>query len=285
LIGLIPGVGESTVTLRPVVDSADDEHGGVLAIPGEGGLITVSDGIGLRAMLGPGATTVGLTPPLPISKEPNGIPVRAAPPGVVGDVAAADEAMLLEVEPHGPDIAVLPGIDTPVPIPIPPPSKVVVEPDIADDALPVVGQGNGLRPGDASCVAPMAIPVGATDEPGVMPSGEVAPMLGVGLPIPPTCAKAEQQLNSTAAAVTIAKRVIMGLTSSSTAFIALAWFDSTTMQSNARTWLRMNCRGLCDVVSIGERPRQICKGFRCFFAPRLRLVRVAAQRRPPHSPC
>jgi hypothetical protein len=203
----IPGVEEITLVGRPAEDIP--EHGGVLATVGAEGLIAVIDGSGMIGMMGAGTTGIGLIPALPISNEPNGIPTRATPPGVVGDVAATDEALLPAAVPHGPDIAVVPGIDAPVPIPIPPPSKVVVEPGIADDALPVVGQGNGLSPGDASCVAPMAIPVGATDEPGVMPSGEVAPMLGVGLPIPPTCAKAEPQLNSIAKAVIIAERVIM----------------------------------------------------------------------------
>jgi hypothetical protein len=52
-----------------------------------------------------------LTPRLLISMAPNGIPVRAAPPGTVGDVDAAevdvgidDAAMLLEPEPHIPDV-------------------------------------------------------------------------------------------------------------------------------------------------------------------------------------
>ena len=56
--------------------------------------------------LGSGTAGVELTPRLPISKDPNGIPVRAAPPGVVGDVdvGADDAAMLLEPEPHIPDI-------------------------------------------------------------------------------------------------------------------------------------------------------------------------------------
>jgi hypothetical protein len=48
----------------------------------------------------------------------------------------------------------------------------------------------GLTPGVLSSVAPKGMPVAATGEPGPMPSGEVAPMLGTGLPIPPTCAKA-----------------------------------------------------------------------------------------------
>ena len=56
----------------------------------------------------PGSGTGGVepTPGLPISNDPNGIPVRAPPPGVVGevDVGLDDAARLLEPEPHIPDI-------------------------------------------------------------------------------------------------------------------------------------------------------------------------------------
>jgi hypothetical protein len=93
-----------------------------------------------------GTAAAELTPRLPISKDPNGIPVRAAPPGVVGDVdvGADDEAMLLEPEPHipdNPDVSSIPEVvdvpdvadipddvdipavaGVPVPIVIPPPS-------------------------------------------------------------------------------------------------------------------------------------------------------------------
>src|SRR3979490_1995928 len=53
---------------------------------------------------GTGTAGVELTPRLPISKDPNGIPVPAAPPGVVGevDVGAAEAARLLAPEPHMP---------------------------------------------------------------------------------------------------------------------------------------------------------------------------------------
>jgi hypothetical protein len=53
-----------------------------------------------------GTAGAELTPRLLISVESNGIPAGAKPPGVVGDVAvgADDEAMLLEPEPHIPDI-------------------------------------------------------------------------------------------------------------------------------------------------------------------------------------
>jgi hypothetical protein len=151
-----------------------------------------------------GTSGDGLIPALPISNDPNGIPVRAAPLGVTGDVAAIDDALLFEVVPHGADAAVLPGIDVPAPIPIPPPSKVVVEPDMAVDAAPAVEQGNGLSPGEASCVAPIGIPIGPTDALGPMPRGDVIPMEGVVAGL--VCASASPALDSVAAMTTAARK-------------------------------------------------------------------------------
>ena len=56
--------------------------------------------------VGVGTAGVPLTPRLLISVEPNGIPVRATPPGTVGvvEVGVDDDATLLEPEPHIPDI-------------------------------------------------------------------------------------------------------------------------------------------------------------------------------------
>jgi len=167
--------------------------------------------------LGVGTTSNGLTPALPISTEPNGIPVRGRPPGDAGDVAA----LLVELVAQAPDNAALPGSDVPVPVPVPPPSKVVLEPDIPDDGLPmtkhvvpfpvipIVPAGAPLSPGDASSVAPMGIPAGGTGEPAAMPSGEVGPIPGVGLPIPPTCANAGMQPKSAACIAAINTRRIM----------------------------------------------------------------------------
>ena len=68
-----------------------------------------------------GTAGAELTPRLLISIEPNGIPVRAPPPGVVGnvdvDVGVDDEAMLLEPEPHIPDIPDVPSIPKDVDVP------------------------------------------------------------------------------------------------------------------------------------------------------------------------
>jgi hypothetical protein len=185
-----------------------------------------------------GTAAAELTPRFPISVDPSGIPVRAAPPGVVGDVGVEDAAMLLEPEPHIPDMPEVcstpdvaeiaddvesPGeVDIPdvaavagaaVPTPIPPPSKLAVDPNIDDGAIPMVehvvsllgiaivpvaSPGAGLTPGDAISVEPSGMPVGETAEPVPIPSGEVAPRLGVGLAIPLTCAIAALQTKSAA---------------------------------------------------------------------------------------
>jgi len=218
--------------------------------------------------LGTGAAGVELTPRLPISKDPNGIPVRAPPPGVVGevDVGADDAARLLEPEPHIPDVpdvssvpedpedigisdvtdvagdvdvadvAVVPEFaalaGAAVPIPIPPPSKLAVDPNISEGevaavehavALVVVGiaivpvtpVGTGLTPGEVISVAPSGIPVGEPAEPIATPSGEVAPMIGVGVTVPSnwpsTCAMATLLTNSAGTTAAINEYLIGAL--------------------------------------------------------------------------
>jgi hypothetical protein len=176
-----------------------------------------------------GTEVAGLTPRLPISVDPSGIPARAAPPGVVGDVGVEDEATLLEPAPHIPDNPDVSGIPElvdipdvadvpdeediadgdmaegiPDPIVVPPPSKVAVDPNIPDGEVPTVEHavlapgiamvpveepGSGLIPGDASSVDPSGIPVGETEPPALIPSGEVASREGVVGSVP-TCANA-----------------------------------------------------------------------------------------------
>jgi hypothetical protein len=142
------------------------------------------------------------------------------------DVGVEDEAMLVEPEPHipdipdvstaigevdktppevddAPDVADIPDdIDVTVvvgvvdPTETPPPSKVDVDPNIVDGAVPMVEQrvplagmvtvevANGLTPGDAISVEPSGIWVGPTGAPGPLPSGEVMPSEGVGATAP-----------------------------------------------------------------------------------------------------
>jgi hypothetical protein len=215
-------------------------HTEVLVVADEAAAGDVTVGMTGTTAVGPTRLTLGvtlrvgtaaaeLTPRLPISVDPIGIPVRAPPPGVVGDVdvGVEEEIMLLEPEPHIPDmpeVCSMPEVvDIPdvvavagaaVPIAIPPPSKLAVDPNIDDGEVPkvehvvplfgiaivpVASPGAGLTPGDAISVEPSGIPVGETDEPvAVMPSGVVVARLGVGLAIPLTCAMAALQTKSAA---------------------------------------------------------------------------------------
>jgi hypothetical protein len=221
-------------------------HTEVLVVADEAAAGGVTVGMTGTTAVGPTRLTLGvtlrvgtaaaeLTPRLPISVDPIGIPVRAPPPGVVGDVdvGVEDAAMLLDPEPHIPDMpevcsipdvaeipddVEVPGeVDIPgvaavagaaVPTPIPPPSKLAVDPNIDEGAVPMVehvvpllgiaivpvaSPGAGLTPGDAISVEPSGMPVGETAEPVPKPSGEVAARLGVGLAIPLTCAVAALQ--------------------------------------------------------------------------------------------
>jgi hypothetical protein len=110
-----------------------------------------------------------------------------------------DDDIACGIEPPIVDVAdVVPAAAT-VPTAAPPPSKVAVEPNIADDAVPIVEQpvvpkvpvgvsGAGLTPGEAISVAPRGMPVPPTGALGTMPSGDVADREGVG--ITATCADA-----------------------------------------------------------------------------------------------
>ena len=196
------------------------------------------------ATVGVGTAGVALTPRLPISVEANGIPVRGTPPSTVGvvEVGVDDETTLLEPEPHIPDIpavSIVPeGVETPdvprmfdefdipdealpaviavagdpVPVPIPPPSKLAVDPNIDDGEVPTVEQfvplavlgivivpvtpvGAGLSPPEMISVDPSGIPVGPTGASGLTPSGDVAPRVGV-VTIAPTCAMAPVEAKS-----------------------------------------------------------------------------------------
>jgi hypothetical protein len=93
-----------------------------------------------------GTADGGLTPRLPIWLDPNGIPVRAAAPDVVGDVDVGDDdaARLLEPEPHipvNPDVSSIP--------------EDVESPDVAEIAVDVDIPDLAAVPG---VVVPVDIP-------------------------------------------------------------------------------------------------------------------------------
>jgi hypothetical protein len=237
---VVPGAGHGAalVVVEEIVDG--DETVGIVGtdelgptVPTKGDTFTV------------GTAGVELTPRLPISVDPNGTPVRAPPPGAMDDVDVGedDAAILLEPEPHvpdNPDVSSVPEvIDVPdvavvpivaavagvaVPTAVPPPSKLAVDPNVPDGEVakvehavpllvlgigivPVTPLGTGLTPGDASSVAPNGIPVGELAEPVAMPSGEVSPIVGVGVAVP-TCAMATLQTKSDGRTAAIKEKLI-----------------------------------------------------------------------------
>ncbi len=152
-------------------------------------------------MLPVAAHGAGLRPGLLSSVEPIGI---------VGTPSCEDVEVLdcedvplprAEAPPHVVAIgAADPGCVAPVMIPTPLLSNSAVEPDVPVIALPMPGLEHAvaeatplekpeLTPGVASGAAPKGIPVGATAPPEVlMPRGDVVPIPGVAVPMPPTCA-------------------------------------------------------------------------------------------------
>jgi hypothetical protein len=111
-------------------------------VVGHGKVPVVGDETGGETLI-IGTAAAELTPRLPISKDPNGIPVRAAPPGVVGtvDVGVDDEAMLAEPEPHipdNPDVSIIPEVvDIPEVADIPDDVDIPDEAAVAGVAVPI----------------------------------------------------------------------------------------------------------------------------------------------------
>jgi len=118
-------------TVLPVVV---DEGTSGAATTGIVGAAEIPRELVVGSTLAIGTAAAELTPRLPISIDPSGIPVRAAPPGVVGDVdvGVEEEAMLLEPEPHIPDMPEVCSMPEVVDVP-----DVVDIPDVATVAVPI----------------------------------------------------------------------------------------------------------------------------------------------------
>lgn len=110
-----------------------------------------------RGTAGVGSSAAELTPRLPISVEPRGMPVLGLPPAVVGavEVGLEDAAMLLEPEPHMPDTPAVSSVLEVVDVP-----EVCVVPDIIDiDEVAAIGDDVSI---DAA-VFPTPPPVAGID--------------------------------------------------------------------------------------------------------------------------
>src|SRR6516162_1526201 len=213
IVGIPAWVVAHMAVLGDVARGADGLESGLVPR----GLVTGADGCGLSA------TDGGLTPPLPSSIEPSGIPAGPTDePGPIDEAAGADAVA---------DAAQAPGALAAIPPPsksagldisgieLAMPAAPVIGPPTPADAgadeapahvAPITGDAPdviGLTPGVASSVAPMGIQVCPTGAFG-MPSGDVIPSAGSGATFMRACARAEPQPKRTAA-VAIAKRVIL----------------------------------------------------------------------------
>jgi len=145
----------------------------------------------------------GLRPGLLSSVEPRGI-VGTPSCELAGVEVLPCEAEGVPVTEAGLHVVVIgaaaPGSVAPVTIPTPRLSNSAVEPDVPVIALPMPGMEHAvaeatplekpeLTPSVASGAAPKGIPVGATaPREMLMPRGDVAPIPGVAVPKPATCA-------------------------------------------------------------------------------------------------
>jgi hypothetical protein len=183
----------------PWIDTAGEvELGGTVGKVSTGTLGRVGE---ISDSVGPGTTTIGLVPELPISVEPSGIPARLEDAPIADDMSEGelpDDEPPVAIEPQPPDNVEGMGLDAAdMAVPIPPPSKGEVEDPEADmptdpaiptldipapehDALPSEPSGAGLRPPGLSSTAPIGMPTGPTGAPDVPapPRGEVIPMAG-----------------------------------------------------------------------------------------------------------
>jgi len=181
---------------QPFVDMVPTEPN----VPGivDPGIVDVP-GQGMSETLGTGTPTGALTPGEASSVEPSGIvlppgPVPSPSPeegvaAMLGEPAAAPEGHVLPIiEPSGAPPPSKLDIDPVTPLPVA--DIPVVDPAVPplEAAVPVhnVPPASGLVPPLLSSVAPSGMPIGP-DGPlkFIVPSGDVAPMPGVGA----TCAK------------------------------------------------------------------------------------------------
>jgi hypothetical protein len=204
-MGDTPGNGTGGVELTPGLAISNDPNGSPVRAKPPGTVGVVDVGLDDEAMLFapephiPDIPDVSSTPAEPVV---TGI---ADVTGVVDAVVVPDMAVALE-------LAAVAGAA--VPTDVPPPSKLAVDPNIYEGGVATVGHavlvvvvgivivpvtpvGTGLTPGEVISVEPSGIPVGETV---ATPSGEVAPIVGVGLTVPSnwlsTCAIATLQTNS-----------------------------------------------------------------------------------------
>jgi len=166
-------------------------------------------------MLGDEADAAGAPKELPaaMAQVPDAVPAVPPPSNTIVETPVVDVVPALDI-PVPTDVPIIetlaPDVVPAVVVPVPetvgglPKDTCGSEPPIPEHCVmapmvdvPIIG----LTPGVLSSVEPSGMPVGATGEPGPMPSGDVGVRPGTGLAVPPICANAGLHAKSAASAV------------------------------------------------------------------------------------
>jgi hypothetical protein len=197
---------------------------------------------------------------VPVVPPPSNTDVNADTPAVDGpDKSAVDVAVVALLEPK--EVC---GIEPPIPehgkkLPV---GTIGEAPDVV-----------GLTPGVASSVAPKGMPVGATGEPGPMPSGDVMAS-GEGPGDPPTCAKAGLPLTSAASIAAINTRSIWSFP-----WTAASRRPALRMTAVVRVKMRGPRLAVCSILpSLASDCSARCRLLRAVAAFSLRKNHAAAPR-------
>jgi hypothetical protein len=204
------GIGEICPSVPTMGNTFGNGTGGVEAMPR---LVISNDPSGIPVRAPPpgveGVVDVGLddaamllepAPHIPDIPDVSSTPDDPEVTGISDVTEVFDEvnvpAVVVPESAAAPGLAAVAGAVGPTDMP--PPSKLAVDPNISEGGVATVGHavlvdavgivivpvtpvGTGLTPGVVISVAPSGIPVG---EPAAMPSGEVAPTIGVGVTVP-----------------------------------------------------------------------------------------------------
>jgi hypothetical protein len=196
-VGNTLGIGTAGVELTPRLLISKDPSGIPVCGPPPGAVGELDVGVD------DAATLLEPEPHIPDIPDVSSIPED---PEFIGSSAVTDVADGVDIVDDS-DIAPVPEfaavVGAAAPGAMPPPSKLAVEPNISEGEaatvehavlvgavgiviVPVTPVGSGLTPGEVISVEPNGIPAGEPAEPIATPSGEVAPIVGVGVAVSST---------------------------------------------------------------------------------------------------
>jgi hypothetical protein len=218
IVGDTFGNGTAGVELTPGLAISNDPNGSPVRATPPGTVGVVDVGLDDEAML------FAPEPHIPDIPDVSSTPAEPMVTGIADVTGVVDDVDVPDIG-AAPELAAVAGAA--VPTDVPPPSKLAADPNICEGGVATVGHavlaavvgivivpvtpaGTGLTPREVISVESSGIPAGELAEPVATPSGEVGPIVGVGLTVPSncTCAIATLQTNSAGKAAPINENLI-----------------------------------------------------------------------------